>query len=170
MVAETIIVWSHPDADPQSRRRPPWRYHGLAAADFHAHPELLYDVHRTAAAVADKAQELWAAMRVVTGIGRTGVVGVIHGKQRTRKRSARSSGPARRHGRAADPGKRPRFLTRSTVPGKMHACGHDGHTAMLLGAATLSRRDAQFSPVPRWSYSSRPRRVAPAARPWSRTA
>src|SRR6202050_3516211 len=100
--------------------------------DLHAHPELLYDVHRTAATVADKLKS-FGCDEVVTGIGRTGVVGVIHGSK---------TGASGRKvlGLRADmdalpieeAGERP---YKSTVPGKMHACGHDGHTAMLLGAA-----------------------------------
>src|ERR1700727_4083350 len=54
--------------------------------DFHAHPELLYDVHRTAAAVADKLKS-FGCDEVVTGIGRTGVVGVIHGGKKSDAKS-----------------------------------------------------------------------------------
>jgi hippurate hydrolase len=100
--------------------------------DFHAHPELLFDVHRTAASVAEKLKS-FGCDEVVAGIGRTGVVGVIRG----------SRGPAggiRTVGLRADMDALPLeeqtdVPYRSTVPGKMHACGHDGHTAMLLGAA-----------------------------------
>ncbi|MGL5008976.1 MAG: amidohydrolase, partial [Paracoccaceae bacterium] len=98
--------------------------------DFHAHPELLFDVHRTAARVADLLRE-FGVDEVTTGIGRTGVVGVIHGRTDT---------AARVIGLRADMDALP--ITEqtgldyaSTIPGKMHACGHDGHTAMLLGAA-----------------------------------
>ena len=69
--------------------------------DIHAHPELLYDVHRTAATVADKLKS-FGCDEVVTGIGRTGVVGVIRGEQRWRKQPG--DRPARRHGCAADRG------------------------------------------------------------------
>src|SRR6516162_11837520 len=98
--------------------------------DIHAHPEVLYDVHRTAGTVADKLKS-FGCDEVVTGIGRTGVVGVIRGG---RGESGRAIGLR------ADMDALPIFeindLTyKSTVPGKMHACGHDGHTAMLLGAA-----------------------------------
>jgi amidohydrolase len=100
-----------------------WRH------DFHAHPELQYDVHRTAAAVADKLKS-FGCDEVATGIGRTGVVGVIRG---------RGSG-GKVVGLRADMDALPieeatNLPYKSTVPGKMHACGHDGHTAMLLGAA-----------------------------------
>lgn len=100
-----------------------WRRH------LHQHPELLFDVHGTAAFVAEKLKEFGCDL-VKTGIGRTGVVGIIKGN--------RGDGPV--IGFRADmdalpihevPGK----AWSSKTPGKMHACGHDGHTAMLLGAA-----------------------------------
>ena len=101
-----------------------WRH------DLHAHPELQYDVHRTADFVADKLRS-FGCDEVVTGIGRTGVVGVIRGKG---GRSNRAIGL--RADMDALPIQEVRDLAyRSTVPGTMHACGHDGHTAMLLGAA-----------------------------------
>jgi hippurate hydrolase len=97
--------------------------------DFHAHPELLYDVHRTAAAVADKLKA-FGCDEVATGIGRTGVVGVIRGRKTGQKVVAlRADMDALPIEEATD------VPYKSTVPGKMHACGHDGHTAMLLGAA-----------------------------------
>ncbi|MCA3613517.1 MAG: amidohydrolase [Methylobacterium sp.] len=98
--------------------------------DFHAHPEVLYEVHRTAGIVAAKLRE-FGCDEVVEGIGRTGVVGLIHGK----------SGPGGRVvGLRADMDALPiseetNLPHASKTPGKMHACGHDGHTAMLLGAA-----------------------------------
>ena len=107
--------------------------------DFHAHPELLFDVHRTAARVADLLRS-FGCDEVATGIGRTGVVGVIHG-QRT--------GSGRVIGLRADMDALPIFEQTgvdyaSTVPGKMHACGHDGHTAMLLGAARYLAETRNF--------------------------
>ena len=98
--------------------------------DFHEHPELLFDVHRTAARVAELLRA-FGCDEVVEGIGRTGVVGVIRG---------RDTGSGRVVGLRADMDALPiREQTgvpyASKVPGKMHACGHDGHTAMLLGAA-----------------------------------
>jgi hippurate hydrolase len=97
--------------------------------DFHAHPELQYDVHRTAAAVADKLKS-FGCDEVATGIGRTGVVGVIRG------RNAGGKVVGLRADMDALPIEEATNLPyKSTVPGKMHACGHDGHTAMLLGAA-----------------------------------
>ncbi len=98
--------------------------------DLHAHPELQYEVHRTAALVAEKLKA-FGCDEVVTGIGRTGVVGVIRGRR----------GPGRKViGLRADMDALPiqesnAIAHKSTVPGRMHACGHDGHTAMLLGAA-----------------------------------
>lgn len=98
--------------------------------DFHEHPELLFDVHRTAARVADLLRQ-FGCDEVVEGIGRTGVVGVIKGKTDTAGRVV---------GLRADMDALPIIEQTglpyaSKTPGKMHACGHDGHTAMLLGAA-----------------------------------
>lgn len=96
--------------------------------DLHEHPELLYDVTRTAGVVAQRLGE-FGVDEVVTGVGRTGVVGVIRG-----------TGPGGTIALRADMDALP-ILEKSGVPwtsrvdGKMHACGHDGHTAMLLGAA-----------------------------------
>lgn len=98
--------------------------------DFHENPELLYEVHRTARIVAEKLRE-FGCDEVVEGIGKTGVVGVIHGR----------NGPGGKVvGLRADMDALPieeetNLPHRSKVPGKMHACGHDGHTSMLLGAA-----------------------------------
>jgi amidohydrolase len=107
--------------------------------DIHAHPELLYDVHRTAATVAEKLKR-FGCDEVVTGIGRTGVVGVIRG----------SKGGGRVIGLRADMDALPieeasGVPYKSTVPGKMHACGHDGHTSMLLGAANYLAETRNFS-------------------------
>ncbi|MGR3708679.1 MAG: M20 aminoacylase family protein [Alterinioella nitratireducens] len=98
--------------------------------DFHTHPELLFEVHRTAARVAELLRG-FGCDDVVEGIGRTGVVGVIKG-QRT------ESGKV--VGLRADMDALPIHEATgvdyaSQTPGAMHACGHDGHTAMLLGAA-----------------------------------
>jgi hippurate hydrolase len=97
--------------------------------DIHANPELLYDVHRTAASVADKLKT-FGCDEVVAGIGRTGVVGVIRG----RKAGGKVVG-LRADMDALPIEEATNLAYKSTVPGKMHACGHDGHTAMLLGAA-----------------------------------
>ncbi len=102
-----------------------WRH------DLHAHPELRYDVHRTAGLVAERLKA-FGCDEVVTGIGQTGVVGVIHGQ----KGKANARGIGLRADMDALPIAEANDLPyKSTVPGKMHACGHDGHTAMLLGAA-----------------------------------
>jgi hippurate hydrolase len=112
-----------------------WRH------DIHAHPELLYDVHRTAALVAEKLKS-FGCDDVVTGIGRTGVVGVIRGRK--------AGGGARAIGLRADMDALPITEAndvpyKSTVAGKMHACGHDGHTAMLLGAAKYLAETRNFA-------------------------
>jgi len=110
--------------------------------DLHAHPELLFDVHRTAGVVADKLKA-FGCDEVVTGIGRTGVVGVIRG----RKQGASGD---RVIGLRADMDALPiaeqtNLPYRSTVSGKMHACGHDGHTSMLLGAAKYLAETRDFA-------------------------
>jgi len=107
--------------------------------DFHAHPELLFDCHRTAGIVAEKLRA-FGCDEVVTGIGRTGVVGVIRGK---------STASGRVVGLRADMDALPIHEATgaahaSTIPGKMHACGHDGHTAMLLGAARYLAETRNF--------------------------
>jgi amidohydrolase len=107
--------------------------------DFHEHPELLFDVHRTAAKVADLLRD-FGCDEVVTGIGRTGVVGVIKGKTDTTGRVI---------GLRADMDALPIIEQTgvpyaSKTPGKMHACGHDGHTAMLLGAAKYLSETRNF--------------------------
>ena len=108
--------------------------------DIHANPELLFDVHRTAGVVADKLKA-FGCDEVVTGIGRTGVVGVIKGTQR--RVAARSIGL--RADMDALPIEEATGLPyTSKVPGKMHACGHDGHTAMLLGAAKYLAETRNF--------------------------
>ncbi len=107
--------------------------------DFHEHPELLFDVHRTASKVAELLRS-FGCDEVVEGIGRTGVVGVIKGK---------TDSAGRVIGLRADMDALP--ITEQTgvdyaskTPGKMHACGHDGHTAMLLGAARYLAETRNF--------------------------
>jgi amidohydrolase len=107
--------------------------------DFHAHPELRYDVHRTAGSVAEKLKS-FGCDEVVPGIGRTGVVGVIRG------RKSGSKVVGLRADMDALPLEEETGLPyKSTVPGKMHACGHDGHTAMLLGAAKYLAETRNFA-------------------------
>jgi hippurate hydrolase len=123
--------------------------HGEIAAwrhDLHAHPELLYDVHRTATSVAEKLKA-FGCDEVVTGLGRTGVVGVIRG---ARERAGDAGGRGHVIGLRADMDALPieeatGLPYQSTVPGKMHACGHDGHTAMLLGAARYLAETRNFA-------------------------
>ena len=107
--------------------------------DFHENPELLFDVHRTAGIVAEKLKS-FGCDEVVTGLGRTGVVGVIRG---------RTNNSGRVIGLRADMDALPieeatNVPHASKVPGKMHACGHDGHTAMLLGAAKYLAETRNF--------------------------
>jgi amidohydrolase len=113
-----------------------WRH------DLHAHPELGYDVHRTAASVADKLKA-FGVDEVIPGIGRTGVVGVIKGR-------LPGKGGRQVIGLRADMDALPIVEAndvpyKSTVSGKMHACGHDGHTAMLLGAARYLAETRNFA-------------------------
>ena len=110
-----------------------WRRH------IHARPELLFAGENTAAFVAEKLKE-FGVDEIVTGIGRTGVVGLIKGK----------GDGSRTVGLRADMDALP--LTEITgkpwaskTPGKMHACGHDGHTAMLLGAAKYLAETRNFN-------------------------
>jgi len=110
-----------------------WRRH------LHAMPEILYEVHETAAFVAGKLGE-FGCDEVATGIGRTGVVGIIRG----------ALGEGATIALRADMDALP--LTEITgkpwaskTAGKMHACGHDGHTAMLLGAAKYLAETRQFA-------------------------
>src|SRR5215471_3997390 len=107
--------------------------------DLHRHPELMYDVTRTAGVVAEKLRE-FGCDQVVTGIGRTGVVGLIKG----RKDGAKTIG-LRADMDALPIVEATGLPYASTVPGKMHACGHDGHTAMLLGAARYLTETRNFA-------------------------
>jgi hippurate hydrolase len=98
--------------------------------DLHENPELGFEVHRTAGIVAEKLTA-FGCDEIVPGIGRTGVVGVIRG---------RKTGSGKVVGLRADMDALPiqeatGVPYASKVPGRMHACGHDGHTSMLLGAA-----------------------------------
>src|SRR5437764_14678160 len=111
--------------------------------DIHQHPELLYDVHRTAAFVADRLRE-FGCDEVATGLGKTGVVGVIKGRKPAGK------GDIKVIGLRADMDALPieeetKLPHASKTPGKMHACGHDGHTAMLLGAARYLAETRNFA-------------------------
>jgi hippurate hydrolase len=110
--------------------------------DFHAHPETAFEEVRTSGIVAEKLRE-FGCDEVVTGIAKTGVVGVIHGKK------GNQGGPGRAVGLRADMDALPILEQTglphaSTIPGKMHACGHDGHTTMLLGAAKYLAETRNF--------------------------
>lgn len=107
--------------------------------EIHSHPELLFDVHRTAALVAEKLRE-FGVDEVVEGIGRTGVVGVIKGKVAGEKTVA-----LRADMDALPIEETTNLPYSSKTPGKMHACGHDGHTAMLLGAAKYLTETRNFA-------------------------
>lgn len=121
------------DFDTQLSELVKWR------RDFHAHPELTFDVERTAGLVAERLEQM-GVDDVVTGVGRTGVVGVIRGN---------SSLSGRVVGLRADMDALPmqeqtNLPWASKVEGKMHACGHDGHTVMLLGAAQYLTENRDF--------------------------
>lgn len=107
--------------------------------DFHQNPEILFDVERTAGKVAALLAE-FGVDEIVTGLGRTGVVGIING---------RSNASGKTIGLRADMDALP--VTEKTgkdyasaIKGRMHACGHDGHTAMLLGAAKYLAETRNF--------------------------
>ena len=107
--------------------------------DFHQHPEILFETYRTAEIVAEKLRA-FGCDEVVEGIGRTGVVGVIKGRADTSGRVI---------GLRADMDALPIHEQTgaphaSKTPGAMHACGHDGHTAMLLGAAKYLSETRNF--------------------------
>ncbi|QJQ95651.1 MULTISPECIES: M20 aminoacylase family protein [Halomonadaceae] len=110
-----------------------WRH------DFHRHPETAFEEHRTASRIADILRD--AGLEMVTGLGGgTGVVATLDGKQ----------GPGRAIGLRADIDaldveEANAFAHASSIPGKMHACGHDGHTTMLLGAACALAGDPDFA-------------------------
>lgn len=107
--------------------------------DIHENPEILFETHRTSALVAEKLQR-FGCDEVVTGIGRTGVVGVINGKSDTSGKVI-----ALRADMDALPINEQTGLDyASKTPNAMHACGHDGHTAMLLGAAKYLSETRNF--------------------------
>ncbi|QFT96272.1 putative hydrolase YxeP [Roseovarius sp. THAF8] len=108
--------------------------------DIHENPEILFDTHRTSALVAEKLQ-CFGCDEVVTGLGRTGVVAVIKGRENSSGRTI---------GLRADMDALPIHEATgldyaSKTPGAMHACGHDGHTAMLLGAARYLAETRNFN-------------------------
>lgn len=107
--------------------------------DLHRNPELNFDVFKTAAFVKARLEE-FGCDEIVTGLGKTGVVGIIEGRL----------GAGETIGLRADMDALPLNEASgkpyaSTTPGKMHACGHDGHTAMLLGAAKYLAETRNFA-------------------------
>jgi amidohydrolase len=109
-----------------------WRRH------LHANPELGFDCHQTAAFVVDRLREM-GITEIETGIAESGIVALIEG-----------SAPGPTIGLRADMDALPIVEETgaehaSTVPGKMHACGHDGHTTMLLGAARYLSETRNFA-------------------------
>jgi amidohydrolase len=115
------------------------RAHGELTAirrDIHAHPETAFEETRTSALVAEKLRS-WG-IEVHTGLGKTGLVGVLRGgsgKKSIGLRADMDALPMPEHNR---------FGHASTVPGRMHGCGHDGHTTMLLGAAQYLAKHRDF--------------------------
>ncbi len=109
-----------------------WRHH------LHAHPETAFEEKLTSAFVAEKLQSF--GLDVKTGIAKTGVVATLQGK----------GGPGKRIGLRADMDALDIHETTnlpyaSKHPGKMHACGHDGHMTMLLGAAKILAENPDFT-------------------------
>lgn len=107
-----------------------WRH------DFHAHPELGFDEHRTAARVAELLESF--GLDVHRGVGRTGVVGVLQKGKSTRSIGLRADMDALPIHELNG------FAYKSKTDGVMHACGHDGHTSMLLGAAKALAESGDF--------------------------
>jgi len=118
------------------------RYHPDLTAlrrELHAHPELGFEEHYTAQRVVESLK-VCGVDEIHTGIGKTGVVALIHGRQRT---------SGQMMGLRADMDALPmtednNFAWKSTKPGMMHGCGHDGHTAMLVGAARYLAETRHF--------------------------
>ena len=104
--------------------------------DFHAHPEIAFEEHRTAQIVAEKLESF--GIEVETGLAGTGVVGTLKKGKGNRSIGLRADLDALLINEAND------FEHKSKTPGKMHACGHDGHTTMLLGAAKYLAEKGDF--------------------------
>ena len=105
--------------------------------DLHAHPELAFEEQRTSALVAEWLERL--GLEVTRGLGKTGVVGTLRAGDGNRAIALRADMDALAMPETGTP------PWRSTVAGKMHACGHDGHTTMLLGAAETLAAARDFS-------------------------
>ena len=120
-----------------------WRH------EFHAHPETAFEEYRTAARVAELLKSF--GLKVETGLAGTGVVATLEGKHRPQVRH-QPDPTARSHNTIAlradmdalNLDELNQFAHRSTIDGKMHGCGHDGHTSMLLGAACYLARNPDF--------------------------
>src|SRR2546427_111367 len=110
--------------------------------DLHAHPELGFEEHRTSAIVAERLAS-WG-VEVHTGLAGTGVVGVVHGRHTDARHGTRTIG-LRADLDALPLQEENRFAHRSQHAGRMHACGHDGHTTMLLAAAWHLARTRDFA-------------------------
>ncbi|MBP2291213.1 M20 aminoacylase family protein [Azospirillum rugosum] len=108
-----------------------WRHH------LHAHPETAFEEHETSAFVAEKLRSF--GLEVTTGLGRTGVVGTLKGRHDGNRAIALRADMDALHMQEQND-----FAHRSVNHGRMHACGHDGHTAMLLGAAKVLADDPDF--------------------------
>ncbi len=112
--------------------------------DLHAHPEFGFEERRTAAFVAETLRGF--GVEVAEGIGGTGVVGTLRRGTSNRAIALRADMDALRIAEASS------APWSSTRPGTMHACGHDGHTAMLLGAAKMLAEDGGFDGTIRFIF------------------
>src|SRR3954465_12746197 len=112
--------------------------------DIHAHPELAYQETRTSDIVASKLTE-WG-LEVTRGLGKTGLVGTLRKGNSVKSIGLRADMDCLPMDETND------FEHRSTNPGRMHACGHDGHTAMLLGAAKLLAEEGDFDGTVRFIF------------------
>ena len=112
--------------------------------DIHAHPELKFEEHRTASLVAQELRD-YGCDQVVTGLGKTGVVGLIKGHRPTVSGQQRTMIGLRADMDALPMSELNTFAHASRHAGKMHACGHDGHTATLLAAAKAMSLDRDFA-------------------------
>lgn len=112
--------------------------------DIHAHPELKFEEHRTAGLVAQELRD-YGCDQVVTGLGKTGVVGLIKGHRPAVSGQQRTMIGLRADMDALPMSELNTFAHASRHAGKMHACGHDGHTAILLAAAKAMSLDRDFA-------------------------
>jgi metal-dependent amidase/aminoacylase/carboxypeptidase family protein len=126
-----------------------WRH------DIHRHPELAFEEHRTAEKVADLLTQF--GLEVHTSVGNTGVVGLLKKGDSERALGLRADMDALKIQEQNS------FEHRSLNAGKMHACGHDGHTAMLLGAAQYLAAEGEFDGTARFTPSITSRRLRSAS-------